>query len=583
MKTINTSNLRSLFLDFFKQNDHAIIPGASIVPKEDPTALFITAGMQPLVPFLMGRPHPQGKRLADVQFCIRTTDIDEVGDNTHLTGFEMLGNWSLGDYFKDEAIAMTWQFLTDEQWLGIDPQKLAITCFAGDETVPRDEETAGIWTSRGVSSDRIYFYGREDNWWGPAGQTGPCGPDTEIFYWTGEGEPKDEPATNESWVEIWNNVFMQFAKQEDGLFMPLTQTNVDTGMGLERTAAILAGKQSVFETDAFEILMLMVPAGDERSRRIIIDHVRTSVFMAAAGVVPSNTDRGYVMRRLIRRAIRHARTLPENRPELISEMAAAVVDMYSPIYPELLSVRNDGDYTVIREEERRFGRTIEQGLREFAKATQPLKTGEVLAGQPIFQLYDTYGFPPEMTQELADEKGIILDMAGFEQALLAHQEKSRTATAGTFKSGLSDHGEMTVRYHTATHLLNEALREVLGAHVSQRGSNITGERLRFDFSHSEKMTDEQKQAVADIVNKQIAADLPVSFVELPLAEAQATGAAGVFGERYPDSVTVYSIGDFSKEICTGPHVAHTGELGHFKIIKEESAGSGIRRIKAVLE
>lgn len=600
MKTLTTHELRRLFLSFFESKNHAVIPGASIVPKEDPTALFTTAGMQPLVPYLMGRDHPAGRRLADAQVCIRTTDIDEVGDDTHLTCFEMLGNWSLGDYFKDDSIKMSWEFLTSPDWLGIDSAKLAVTCFAGDELVPKDDESAAIWRSLGVPENRIHFYGRDDNWWGPAGQTGPCGPDTEIFYWTGEGEPAGEPATDKRWVEIWNNVFMQYGKQEDGLFIPLEQQNVDTGMGLERTTAILNGQTSVYDTDAFLDLINQIAVridpqktvdtqsavfqvyseAEKSSIRIVADHTRAACFMAAAGVRPSNLDRGYVMRRLIRRAIRHGRLLGINS-DLLAPLAETIVDSLGEAYPELIETRTE-IITALTEEEARFRKTLEQGLREFDKATRGLESGAVLDGPTTFRLYDTYGFPLEMTQELADERGLIVDVAGFEQSLLSHQEKSRTATAGTFKSGLADHGEATVRYHTATHLLNQALREVLGDHVQQRGSNITPERLRFDFSNPEKLTDEQKQAVEDLVNQQIAADLPVTVEELPLAAAFAAGAIGVFGERYPETVTVYSVGDFSKEICTGPHVAHTGELGHFTITKEESAGAGIRRIKATL-
>ena len=584
MKTLTTHELRRLFLNFFESKQHTVIPGASIVPKEDPTALFTTAGMQPLVPYLMGRMHPAGRRLADAQVCIRTTDIDEVGDDTHLTCFEMLGNWSLGDYFKEDSIKWSFEFLTSPEWLGIDLAKLAVTCFVGDELVPKDDESATIWRGLGVPTDRIHFYGRDDNWWGPAGQTGPCGPDTEIFYWTGDGEPEGEPATDKRWVEIWNNVFMQYGKQEDGLFVPLEQQNVDTGMGLERTTAILNGQSSVYDTDAFSELLQALEersqGGEASSRRIVADHTRAACFMAAAGVRPSNLDRGYVMRRLIRRAIRHGRLLGINS-DLLAPLAETIIDSLGEAYPELVETRTE-IITALSEEEARFRKTLEQGLREFDKTTRNLEAGAVLDGATTFRLYDTFGFPLEMTQELADERGLIVDVSGFEQSLLTHQEKSRTATAGTFKSGLADHGEATVRYHTATHLLNQALREVLGDHVQQRGSNITPERLRFDFSHSEKMTDEQKKTVEDLVNAQIAADLTVSVAEMPLNEAFSSGAIGVFGERYPETVTVYSVGDFSKEICTGPHVEHTGELGHFAITKEESAGAGIRRIKATL-
>lgn len=588
MEAITTSQLRQKFLDFFRAHNHAVIPGASVVPKEDPTALFTTAGMQPLVPYLLGREHPAGRRLADVQVCIRTTDIDEVGDSTHLTCFEMLGNWSLGDYFKEESIQLSWSFLTSPEWLGISPDRLSFTCFAGDELVPKDEESAAIWRSLGVPEERIFFYGRDDNWWGPAGKTGPCGPDTEIFYWTGEGEPQGEPATDARWVEIWNNVFMEFNKQEDGLYLPLEQKNVDTGMGLERTAAILGGQRTVYDTDAFQpVLAQIVSLGGsaddshERSRRIIADHARAAVFMLADGVRPSNLDRGYVLRRLIRRAVRHGRLVGWSSSSL-ALVADKLIDLFSEAYPHLAAER-EAVLTALREEEGRFGRTLQQGLREFEKLSGSLSPGATLEGRFIFRLYDTYGFPLEMTQELADERGLILDVAGFEQALLTHQERSRTATAGTFKSGLADHGEMTVKYHTATHLLHQALRTVLGEHVQQRGSNITPERLRFDFSHPERLTDEERRQVEELVNEQIAANLPVSVQEMPFTEAQQKGALAFFGERYPDVVTVYSVGDFSREVCTGPHVESTGRLGHFKIVKEESAGAGIRRIKALLE
>lgn len=553
-----------------------------MVPREDPTALFTTAGMHPLVPYLLGAPHPAGKRLADVQLCIRTTDIDEVGDNTHLTCFEMLGNWSLGDYFKEESIQMSWEFLTDKQWLGIDPAKLAFTCFEGDDTVGKDTESAAIWQTCGAPADRIFFYGRDDNWWGPAGQTGPCGPDTEIFYWTGEGDPVGEPATDERWVEIWNNVFMQFDKRDDGTYEPLPAPNVDTGMGLERTALILNGYQSVHQIDALTPIAAVIKGlaknDNETSVRIITDHIRAAVAIAASGVAPSNLDRGYVLRRLIRRAIRHGRNLGITEPFIVS-VAAPVIEQWKDAYPQIAD-QAEVVADILAQEEARFAKTIEQGLREFAKVAD--RGATELDGKTVFKLYDTYGFPLEMTQELADERGLLVDVNGFNEAFKTHQEKSRTATAGTFTSGLADHGEMTVKYHTATHLLNQALHQVLGEHVAQRGSNITGERVRFDFSNPEKLTDEQKKAVEDLVNEQIAADLPVSVEEVPFADAKAAGARYMAGEQYPDKVTVYSVGDFSKEVCTGPHVERTGVLGTFKIIKEESAGAGIRRIKAIL-
>lgn len=577
-----THEIRTKFLDFFRAHSHAIIPGASVVPREDPTALFTTAGMHPLVPYLLGMPHPAGKRLADAQLCIRTVDIDEVGDDTHLTCFEMLGNWSLGDYFKEESIAMTWEFLTDEKWLGIDPSKLAMTCFEGDDTVGKDVESAALWEKMGVPTDRIFFYGRDDNWWGPAGTTGPCGPDTEVFYWTGDGDPESEPAKDARWVEIWNNVFMQFDKRDDGTYEPLPAPNVDTGLGLERTALILNGMTSVHQIDAFAPIIAVVKElstnNIEASQRIVADHVRAAVAIAASGVAPSNLDRGYVLRRLIRRAIRHGRTLGIATPFII-KVVAPVIELWKEAYPEI-AAQAETVADLLSQEEARFARTLEQGLREFTKVAD--RGVKELDGKTVFTLYDTYGFPLEMTQELADERGLIVDVNGFNEAFKTHQEKSRTATAGTFTSGLADHGEMTVKYHTTTHLLNQALHQVLGDHVAQRGSNITGERIRFDFSNPAKLTDEQKQAIEDLVNEQIAADLPVSVTEMLFEDAQAAGAISVPGERYPEKVTVYSVGDYSKEICTGPHVERTGGLGTFKIIKEESAGAGIRRIKAIL-
>lgn len=594
MSTYNTQDLRHKFLEYFKSKEHAIIPGAPVVPKEDPTVLFTTAGMHPLVPYLMGRPHPEGKRLADVQVCIRTTDIDDVGDDTHLTCFEMLGNWSLGDYFKEDAIAMAWEFLTAKEWLAVDPQKIAVTCFEGDETAPQDTESAQVWLKLGIPNERIFFYGRDDNWWGPVGQTGPCGPDTEVFYWTGSGDVDEaiaagsEPAKDPRWVEIWNNVFMQFDKRDDGTYSELEQKNVDTGMGLERTVAILNGQSSVFETDAFseivaKILQLSTAekvADNQNSIRIIADHLRAAVFIAAAGIIPSNLDQGYVLRRLIRRAIRHGRKLGIEK-DLVKEVSSSIIEHFKDAYPAL-GFEQENILKVLQDEEAKFSRTVEQGLREFAKIADKLTNQEV-DGKTAFRLYDTYGFPLEMTQELADEKGLIVDIDGFNEAFKEHQEKSRTATKGTFASGLQDDSEQTIKLHTATHLLHQALRQVLGDQVQQKGSNITPERLRFDFSYPEKLTNEQKQQIEDLVNEQIAADLPVKVEEMSPGEAKEQGALGFFGEKYGDVVTVYSVGDFSKEICTGPHIEHTGQIGTFKIKKEESASAGIRRIKAIIE
>lgn len=589
-KPWTTDSLRQLYLRFFEQHPklpHAVVPGAPVVTKEGSNTLFTTAGMQPLEPFLLGQPHPQGTRLADVQLCIRTTDINEVGDESHLTCFEMLGNWSLGDYFKSESIALSWEFLTSPDWLGLDPLKLAVTCFEGDEVVPKDTDSESAWLAQGVPAERIFFYGRSENWWGPVGQTGPCGPDTEIFYWTGEGSADEaikqgsEPATDQRWLEIWNNVFMQFDKRDDGTYESLKQQNVDTGMGLERTVAVLNGLGSVYEIDSLKQVMQVLPEGELTSQRIIADHLRTAVFMAAAGLVPSNLDRGYVMRRLVRRAIRHGRKLGINEP-FVEEVCLAVVNSMAKAYPELKQ-QSATIVKILTDEEQKFGKTLEKGLREFDKAALALSEGKKeLLGTVAFRLYDTYGFPLEMTQELADERGIIVDVNGFNEAFKEHQEKSRTATAGSFASGLADHSERVVKYHTATHLLHEALRRVLGDSAQQKGSNITPERLRFDFAWSEKLTDEQKQQVEDLVNEQITAGLPVERAEMSPEEAKKSGALGFFGEKYGEIVSVYSVGNFSKEICTGPHVENTAELGHFKIVKEESVAAGIRRIKAVL-
>ncbi len=599
-KNWTTNEVRKKYLDFFKAKNHAIIPGAPVVPKEDPTVLFTTAGMHPLVPYLMGQAHPEGKRIANVQVCIRTTDIDDVGDDTHLTAFEMLGNWSLGDYFKEEAIAMSWEFLTSKDYLGINPSLLAISCFEDDETVSKDTESAEIWQKLGVPEDRIFYYGRDDNWWGPAGETGPCGPDTEMFYWAGDGEPKGEPATNSDWVEIWNDVFMQFDKRDDGTYEPLKQKNVDTGMGLERTVAVLNGFGSVFEVDNVKpIYDKVVELANikffkigfnnefendttEKSKRIITDHLRAAVILVASGVNPTNVDRGYVLRRLIRRAIRHGRLLGINKG-LIEPVAEIVIDTLKNVVLEIDAQKKDIITTLVAEEDK-FSKTIERGLREFEKVAQAQQDcKKELDGATTFKLYDTYGFPLEMTQELADERGLIVDIEGFNQAFKNHQEKSRTATAGTFASGLADDSEQVVKYHTATHLLHQALRQVLGEQVRQKGSNITADRLRFDFTFDAKMTDEQKTEVENLVNEQIKAGLEVKVEEMSPDEAQKSGALGFFGDKYGDRVTVYSIGNFSKEICTGSHVINTNELGTFVIKKEESSSAGVRRIKAILE
>ncbi len=607
MQPLSTDDLRQRYLDFFAKNGHAVIPGAPLVPENDPTVLFTTAGMHPLVPYLLGEPHPAGTRLANVQRCVRTQDIDEVGDASHLTMFEMLGNWSLGDYFKEGAITLSFRFLTEE--LGIPLSRLAVTCFAGDEDAPKDEESAAIWQSLGIPRERIGFLPKEKNWWGPAGQTGPCGPDTEMFYWVGEGEPTGNPATHDAeWMEIWNDVFMQYNKNADGTFTPLTQQNVDTGMGLERVAAVLQGVKSVYDTDRMRPIFdavipddLLTDDSDEgrvvtRHGRIVTDHIKAAVFMIADGVRPSNVDQGYVLRRLIRRAIRSLRFLyVERDPQFESNAYAAriarhVIDQYGNFYEQLMR-QSDVILDVLTQEEQQFKRTLQAGLRQFEKTINQLTTKRI-DGQTAFHLYDTYGFPLELTKELAQEQGLTVDEAGFNAAFEEHQAKSRAGAEQKFKGGLQDHSAETTKLHTATHLLNAALRTVLGDHIAQKGSNITAERLRFDFNHPDKMTPEQIREVEKIVNDAIAADLPVAYHVTTVAGAKAEGAIGVFDDRYGGEVKVYVVGPsgrqgepvepFSKEICGGPHVARTGMIGGFKIQKEESSSAGVRRIKAVV-
>ena len=679
---MKAKELRQLYLDFFsKRHDHQVIPGASLIPENDPTVLFTTAGMHPLVPYLLGEKHPEGTRLTNVQRCIRTGDIDEVGDNTHCTFFEMLGNWSLGDYFKEGAIRMSYEFLTtplEEGGLGLDPDRLAVTVFAGDEDAPRDEEAAKVWESLGfVRSEeakpgqarRIFFYPKKENWWGPAGITGPCGPDTEMFYFNSEELDKrwdTEPADDHTpWVEIWNDVFMQYNKNEDGSFEPLAQQNVDTGMGLDRVAAILQGKKSVFETELFAEVMdeirTMATSYNEKSARIVADHVRAATFILGdeRGVTPSNNDQGYVLRKLIRRAIRHGRKLGIEG-HFTAELAKIFVDIYSDFYKDLL--KNAGRIEEeLKQEESKFQKALSGGEQELGKDVERVKEavellgnsrrlaqlekalnavsqivhgGECLAvlnqalrpqigklrgqfkaeasdkelevpqsvleaartlkeegwqlrGDRAFYYFETHGFPLEMTEEIMGEHGYSVDKSGFEKAFEVHQEKSRAGAEQKFAGGLADHSFETKRLHTATHLMLEALRRVLGNHVEQKGSNITAERLRFDFNHPEKLTEEQVRAVEKIVNDAIQADHPVSFQEMTVEEARKLNATGVFIDKYEGEldgkVKVYFMGDFSKEICGGPHVDHTGQLGGgFKIQKEESSSSGIRRIKAIL-
>ena len=579
--------IRNKYLNFFKKHGHVVIPSAPLIPENDPSVLFTTAGMQPLVPYLLGEPHPAGTRLTDYQKCVRTNDIDEVGDNRHLTYFEMLGNWSLGDYFKEESIQMSYDFLTKE--LGIPVEKLSVTCFAGDEDCARDEVTASCWKKAGIPEERIYYFGKDDNWW-IAGETGPCGPDTEMFYDT--GKPKCSPECNPScgcgkYVEIWNNVFMEFYKDENGKYSKLKQHNVDTGLGLERMTMLLEGKETPFETELFapimDKLVELQKVDNIASRRIVAEHLRSSMMIICDGGRPSNVDRGYILRRLIRRMVRHMNKLQISLDEL-STLIDVNVDNLKEMYPAL-EANKEIIKNVILEEKDKFVKTLEKGEKEFAKEVGQVKEqGEnIVPGKVVFRLYDTYGFPPEVTEELATENGMKIDKEGFDKLFKEHQEKSRAGSEQKFKGGLASTGEMETKYHTATHLLNAALKRVLGSHVHQRGSNITAERMRFDFSHPAKMTDEEKQKTEDLVNEWIKEAIPVEHLEMKKDDAIKMGAEAMFIEKYGDIVSVYKIGDVSIELCGGPHVSNTSELGHFKIKKEESSSSGIRRIKAILD
>ena len=578
--------IRNKFLEFFKKHNHNIIPSAPLIPENDPSVLFTTAGMQPLVPYLLGEKHPAGKRIADYQKCVRTVDIDSVGDNRHLTYFEMLGNWSLGDYFKEEAIAMSYEFLTKE--LGINPEKLSVTCFAGDEDAPRDMEAFNAWKKAGIPEERIYFYGKKENWW-IAGEEGPCGPDTEMFLDTGKPACSDncQPSCDcGKYVEIWNNVFMEYYKSKNGI-TKLKQRNVDTGLGLERMAMLLQKVETPFDTELFKPVMdklkELEKVDDIKSRRIVAEHLRSSIMIICDGGRPSNIDRGYVLRRLIRRMTRHLSKLQIDLAQL-GNLIDLTIDNLNEMYPELKE-KKEIIKTVIIEEKDKFTKTLGHGEKEFEKVIAKLKqeNKKIIDGQTIFKLYETYGFPPEITADLAKEQGFEIDTTEFDTLFKQHQEKSRLGSEQKFKGGLAEQNEITTAYHTATHLLHKALRIVLGDHVKQSGSNITTERLRFDFSHPEKMTPEQLKQVEEIVNEQIKRDLPVISEEMSLEDAKKSGAIGLFENKYGDVVKVYTIGDFSKEICGGPHVKHTGELGYFKIKKEESSSAGIRRIKAVLE
>jgi alanyl-tRNA synthetase len=595
---MTADELRSKFVEFFKLKDHAQIQGKSLIPENDPTVLFTTAGMHPLVPYLLGQEHPAGKRLVDYQKCIRTGDIESVGDPSHLTFFEMLGNWSLGDYFKEGAIKMSFEFLTSDKWLGIPAEKIGVTVFAGDENAPRDDESAKIWSALGFPPERISYRPKEDNWWGPAGSTGPCGPDTEMFYDFGKepcGPDCGPGCSCGKWLEIWNDVFMQYNKTAEGKYEPLARTCVDTGMGIERTVTILNGLTSVYDTDIFAGIRGAVEkaasyrygsdAAGDRSVRIICDHVRSAAFILGdpKAVSPSNVGAGYVLRRLIRRAVRHGRKLGI-QGQVLPPVAAVVVEDFSGPYPELEENRSFIMEELTKEEEK-FLETLQKGEREFEKLLPNLLKDprKIMSGRLAFKLYDTYGFPIELSEELASENGMTVNRAEFDEAFRKHQELSRTQSAGTFKGGLVDQGEMATRYHTATHLLHRALKIVLGDHVAQKGSNITAERMRFDFSHGAPMTDEELGKVEAIVNEQIKRDLPVTMEVMDLEQAKAGGAAALFGEKYESQVKVYSIGDFSREVCGGPHVERTGGMGIFKIQKEQSSSAGVRRIRAVLE
>jgi len=608
---MTANELRQKYLDFFKEKGHSIIPSAPLVPENDPTVLFTTAGMHPLVPFLMGEKHPQGKRLANIQKCVRTGDIDDVGDNRHDTFFEMLGNWSLGDYFKKEAIEWSFEFITGEKWLGLDPRRLYVTVFEGDDDAPLDQESINIWqeqfkkagieaeiagSDKNVSENhRIIPLGKDDNWWGPAGEMGPCGPCTEMFY---DVSPENGSLTgnfenlvnNFRLLEFWNDVFMEYNKKKDGTFERMAQQNVDTGMGLERVAVIVSGKDNIFDTELFQPIIRKIEDISGRSykendnlspMRIIADHIRSATFMIADGVVPSNVERGYILRRLIRRAVRQGKILGiENN--FAAKIAEVVILEYKETYPEL--ERESGKIIEeLNQEEVKFRETLEKGLKKIKEIIAESRSAEKISGEKTFYLFSTFGFPLELTKEIADEHGMAVDEEDFHEQFKKHQELSRTVSAGMFKGGLADAGDKAAKLHTATHLLLAALRKVLGEDVQQKGSNITGERLRLDFSHDKKMTPEEIEKTEGLVNEAISKNIEVKCAEMTLEDAQKSGAIGVFGDKYGEKVKVYSIYDLSAEICGGPHAAATGELGKFKIVKEEASSAGVRRIKAVLE
>ena len=603
---MTANELRSKYIEFFKSHGHAQIQGKSLIPENDPTVLFTTAGMHPLVPYLLGEDHPAGLRLVNYQKCIRTGDIDSVGDPSHLTFFEMLGNWSLGDYFKEGAIKMSYEFLTSPQWLGIPPEKLAITVFKGDENAPQDDESAEVWRSLGIPENRIAYLPKEDNWWGPAGTTGPCGPDSEMFYYIGDapcGHDCKPGCACGKWLEIWNDVFMQYNKNAEGRYEPLSRQCVDTGMGIERTVTILNGKDSVYDTEIFKPVIAAVQEATgyiygtdgekDKSVRIICDHTRASTFILGdpKAVSPSNVGAGYVLRRLIRRAVRHGRKLlggESTGVPLLSPISSVIIKQNEGPYPELAE---NSAYIIeeLNKEEKKFLETLQKGEHEFEKLLPSLLKDprKIMSGRLAFKLYDTYGFPIELTEELAAESGMTVNREEFNAAFKKHQELSRAGSEQVFKGGLQDHSEIATKYHTATHLLHKALKLVLGDHVAQKGSNITAERLRFDFSHGEPMTSEEIQKVQDIVNEQIRKKLPVWMDIMTLDAAKAAGAVALFGEKYESKVKVYAMGQspdcFCMELCGGPHVEHTGVLGNFVIQKEQSSSAGVRRIRAVLQ
>ena len=599
---MTANELRSKYIEFFKSKNHAEISGQSLIPENDPSVLFTTAGMHPLVPYLLGEKHPAGTRLTDYQKCVRTGDIDEVGDPSHLTCFEMLGNWSLGDYFKKESIAFSYEFLTSPKWLALDPKKISVTVFAGDENAPRDEEAASYWKEVGMPEDKIAYLPASDNWWA-AGPTGPCGPDTEIFYWVGEGLPpkgSNKGTDSANWMEIWNNVFMQFERKDEKTLIPLPKKNVDTGMGLERTNCILQGKTSVYLTEVFQPIINKIEAlagytygtdeAKDRSVRIIADHSRSSVFILGdqKGVSPSNIGAGYVLRRLIRRAVREGMKLGIDK-DFLAEIAATVIENFKNAYPELeqnaQKVKSE-----LTQEEAKFREALKNGEKEFQRLLPNLMKNpkKEISGKVAFRLFDTFGFPLELTQELASENGFTVDVEGFKEAEQKHKEASKTADAGAAKGGLAEQSEVTTKYHTATHLLQQALINVLGEQVAQKGSNINNERMRFDFTFERPMTKEEIQKVQDMVNEQIKADLPVDMRIMTLDEAKAEGARALFSSKYGEEVKVYTIGKdpktdwFSKEVCGGPHVQHTAQIGDFKIEKEQSSSAGVRRIRATI-